>query len=258
MSRTRTTSDRSGRSGAGRRAAARGRRPSVGGALPPLLALALAACGGASPPDADPPAETGSSEVPATAASAARVYACPDGLRYSVRARRDSVLIALPARRVTLGPVVSASGARYEGGGVVFWSKGEEATLTADGTAHADCRGTPVETPWEEARLRGIEFRAVGQEPGWVLEVDRGRSLYYLGDYGTSHVATPYPEPEGDTAGGTLAFEARTEAHDLAATIEAVPCRDTMSGERFSHTVTVRVDGRELRGCGRRLDTGDP
>ena len=59
---------------------------------------------------------------------------------------------------------------------------------------------------WEAARDRGVIFRAVGQEPGWVLEV-------------------------------------REE-----------PCMDTMSGERFSMTVTIRLNDTTYDGCGRMLD----
>lgn len=85
-----------------------------------------------------------------------------------------------------------------------------------------------------------------------MLEVDQGHTLHYVGDYGTTHVTTPAPEPMRDSA-GTISYRARTEAHDLTVVIREAVCHDAMNGQRFSHTVTVRLDGREVAGCGRTL-----
>ena len=35
--------------------------------------------------------------------------------------------------------------------------------------------------------------------------------------------------------------------------LQALPCFDTMSGDGFETTVTVKLDGREFHGCGRAL-----
>jgi len=73
------------------------------------------------------------SSSPAPAAGTT-VYACTDGVRFSVRSIGDSrVVFALPERLDTLGHVEAASGARYAGESVVFWSKGEEASLEVGG-----------------------------------------------------------------------------------------------------------------------------
>ena len=37
-----------------------------------------------------------------------------------------------------------------------------------------------VRDPWFEAAGRGIDFRAVGQEPGWSLEIDNERSMHLV------------------------------------------------------------------------------
>jgi putative lipoprotein len=185
------------------------------------------------------------------------VYACPDGYRFSARTRGDSVVVILPARALTLRRVVSASNARYETSGAAFWTNGDQASLETDATRQSDCQGARAGTPWEEAALVGVEFRAVGQEPGWTLDLDQGRWLRFIGGYGATWILTPAPAPVRDSALGSVTYTAQADGHTLVATIREAPCQDIMSGERFSHTVTVRADERDVKGCGRPLPTGD-
>ena len=105
--------------------------------------------------------------------------------------------------------------------------------------------------PWEAAKERGIEFRALGQEPGWYLEIDDGTSMRLVYDYAEREAITPVPDPTVE--GGTTTYDAKTEAHHLRVVIEERPCSDVMSGQRFPRTVTVSIDGRTLMGCGQEL-----
>ncbi len=41
--------------------------------------------------------------------------------------------------------------------------------------------------------------------------------------------------------------------HELVSVLAVRRCQDTMSGESFETTVTVVLDGKELRRCGRAL-----
>jgi uncharacterized membrane protein len=108
-------------------------------------------------------------------------------------------------------------------------------------------------SPWEEARARGVTFRAIGQEPGWYLEIEPARWIHLAVDYGESHLYLPVVEPRPAPEGGGEVYDARTGAHSLTVTIRRVPCQDIMSGEPFDHEVVVVIDGRRLEGCGRRL-----
>lgn len=105
--------------------------------------------------------------------------------------------------------------------------------------------------PWAAARERGIEFRALGQEPGWYLEMDEGASMRLVYDYSEREATTPMPQPV--VTGTTRTYDARTDAHQLRVVIEEQECSDTMSGLRFPRTVTVTIDGRTLHGCGQEL-----
>jgi heat shock protein HslJ/uncharacterized membrane protein len=104
---------------------------------------------------------------------------------------------------------------------------------------------------WEHRRGDGFAFRAVGEEPGWLAEVAPGRTIRVLLDYGEREVEVPATEPVRE--GNRVVFASRTPEHTLRLVVEESPCSDTMSGEAFSHTVLLVVDGRELTGCGRPL-----
>jgi putative lipoprotein len=105
--------------------------------------------------------------------------------------------------------------------------------------------------PWDDARDRGAAWRGIGQEPGWTVEIHPGSRLVYVGDYGERTVSVPTPEPRQD--GNRTIWQATTGDADIRVVFEALPCTDIMSGEEFPLSVTVTVNGEELRGCGRRL-----
>lgn len=102
--------------------------------------------------------------------------------------------------------------------------------------------------PWDAARARGVQFRAIGQEPGWLLEID-DRWMLFVYEYGADTLRVRVPEPE--TEGQVTVYRAETDGHALLARIEVGDCQDIMSGERFPVTVSVELDGREFEGCGR-------
>jgi putative lipoprotein len=181
------------------------------------------------------------------------VYACPDGFRFSVRPREDSVLVSLPERAVALPAAPAASGARYSAGGITFWSKGPEGSLEQEGTVRTGCPGRSAGDPWEEALLLGIDFRGVGQEPGWVLDLDDGRWIRYVGDYGATTVFAAAPDPERAPEGGAVYRARGGDGRELVVAIRQTPCRDVMSGQSFTHAVSVRLDGGQVDGCGRAL-----
>jgi uncharacterized membrane protein len=103
---------------------------------------------------------------------------------------------------------------------------------------------------WHKAKLRGVAFRAVGQEPGWLLEITNGEEILLVTDYGKSRNAYPYVEPREDKAVRKTVFQ--IDGH-TSVLIEGKPCSDTMSGESFEVTVTVMLGAKTLKGCGRAL-----
>ena len=44
---------------------------------------------------------------------------------------------------------------------------------------------------WHAAKLRGVAFRAIGQEPGWLLEITNGEEILLVTDYGKNKKSYP-------------------------------------------------------------------
>lgn len=179
------------------------------------------------------------------------VYDC-NGYDFIARLGPGEMAVWLPDRYVILSRVRSASGTKYLEGDIEFWSKGDEAMLSVGNEQHFNCVLVPGRVPWEDARRRGVDFRAVGNEPGWSLEIHGGGHLLFIGDYGLRRVAAP--DPGVQLQGNVRRYHAVTESADLQVEIIERPCVDSMSGEAFARQVTVTLNNEVLYGCGRDLD----
>ena len=206
------------------------------------LALAVALAGCADAPEKPPktPQQTGQTLV----------YECGSDFEFVVRTGPGEVALYLPNDYRVLGQERSASGAKYTDADVTYWSKGDTALLDLGGRRYVDCQLNRERGPWEEARRRGVDFRAVGQEPGWVLEIQQDRNLLLVSDYGSRRLLAPTPEPE------LLDDVERYSLEERALVVDIVTghCSDTMSGASYTHRVTIRLDGRRLSGCGLSLE----
>lgn len=133
----------------------------------------------------------------------------------------------------------------------------ESATRPASSNAAPVDSGQGRVDPWAEAKARGIDFRALGQEPGWYLEIDDGARMTLVVDYGERRIEMAAPAPVVDSGGLQTTYVARSATHSLQVFIraepQARPCRDGMSGLTIGSTVTVELDSTTYRGCGRRL-----
>ncbi len=105
-------------------------------------------------------------------------------------------------------------------------------------------------TTWEDARAQGVDFRAVGQEPGWLLNIYQQERITLDWDYGQSSATFPLTEPTYPVEGQTR-YDASANGKTIAVVIRRFPCEDAMSGAPFPSTVEVTIDGRTLQGCGR-------
>ena len=112
--------------------------------------------------------------------------------------------------------------------------------------------GEPA-SPWDAAAARGVMFRAVGNEPGWYVEVDGGGApaLRATLDYGDRKVEVPHAVAlDGDALGyhGTA-----TDGSVVVLRIRRGACSDGMSDRRYDTSVTLDVGDVTYRGCGRFL-----
>jgi heat shock protein HslJ len=105
----------------------------------------------------------------------------------------------------------------------------------------------------QDARTRGIDFRAIGQEPGWVVEVTDGGQISALLDYGATSLLLPTPSAE-TAEDGTVIYDASTDTDHLTMRIKRRVCIDSMSGESHPSTVELLVNDKPYQGCGDWLD----
>jgi len=204
-------------------------------------------------PSANVPVEIAMVQVGATNAVAASPsptnWQCGDlrvGARFDNAA--GNVTLTYSGRSRSLPLAMSGSGARYaDDAGNEFWTKGDSGTLTLDGEKH-DCTRTNVASPWDDARSRGVAFRAVGNEPGWLVEVGQGEapSLHAQLDFGSRKldIASVQPRAKGDGWTGKSANGTQVE---LVA--ERKPCQDD-AGATFDITAQLRAGGKTYSGCG--------
>ncbi len=159
-----------------------------------------------------------------------------------------------PDSTVRLTHVPSDSGAQYRSGPYLIWTEGEEAVVESPTVRFTGCRNNRRLAIWEDAKLRGVDFRATGNEPGWFMEIAHD-SILVVADYGELTLSFPTPTPIEDAAKRQTTFETASGEHSLLVLLELEErrCQDSMADEDYETTVTIRLDGRELRGCGRAL-----
>ncbi|BBP80337.1 hypothetical protein CCU68_05980 [Pseudomonas gingeri NCPPB 3146 = LMG 5327] len=103
------------------------------------------------------------------------------------------------------------------------------------------------DSPWAQARKRNISFRAVGNEPGWSVEIGRGETpeLHLQMNYGEqkTDIAKTEATPEGF-------FGNAADGTEIQVLIDRETCTDDMSGQEFEASVLLKVGDRDYRGCG--------
>jgi uncharacterized membrane protein len=235
------------------------------------LVLALAACQPSAPapaptPDAaspasTPPASTAPPQAPAPGPvdNATPLPAAPSGNGRAQRwqcgevlldARRDgeTMHLSFSGRTLALPHVESLTGARFaDATGNAFMQLEDHATLILAGDDSRDCTISDRVSPWIEAASRGIVFRAVGNEPGWFVEVAKGESpaLHATLDYGDREAIVAKAQPAG------LGFTGKTaDGTTVVLEIQRTRCQDGMSGEAFEATARLVVGDKAYRGCG--------
>ena len=122
---------------------------------------------------------------------AAYAFECDDEQKFvlsRVPGQPNAMDLVLGDRRQRLAYVRTGSGAQYAADGTSVWTKGGEAMLEVQGRV-TTCRENRRRSILEDARARGVEFRASGNEPGWVWELLADRMIF-IGAYGAERVTT--------------------------------------------------------------------
>jgi len=178
------------------------------------------------------------------------VFTCSDTLEFVARTDNKEAWLFLPSGTIQL-PHTGASS--YRNDQTYLQINGQEASLEDSGVKHLLCKNDRRQAIWEHAKLNGADYRAIGNEPGWTLEIRNQGSIILITDYGSTQHEFRLPKPEIDKTNRVTRYQSKDSDHELILMISGEACLDSMSGEEFASKATVTLDGKILRGCGRAL-----
>jgi heat shock protein HslJ len=123
----------------------------------------------------------------------------------------------------------------------------------------AGCTGVDLNNPFgggygppqPPPRMDSIFFHAVGQEPGWTLDIGP-REMRFSGPYGDGPISQPTPRAINGFAGEIY------QTPRLNVNVVHGQCRDGMSGRAWLDKVQLRADNRSFEGCGGPTDMASP
>jgi putative lipoprotein len=214
-----------------------------------LIALATLTFGNIS---LSAPSKNKSDEANKESVETARTWAYKcNNYDFGTRTSSNNVTLYLPNRTVVLDQVPSASGAKYQNSNILFWNKGDRALLEIEGKTY-NCQHNSLRDPRATGGQKPVDFRATGNEPGWLLEIVDEDSIRILTNYANNRAVAPTPSPQ--SVEEAKIYEVKTESHRIRIIIQQESCIDTMSGEQFESKVTMHLDDETFTGCGRRLD----
>ena len=185
-----------------------------------------------------------------TCADANRTYVldCADDPHSVMRTEVDRAWLFQPGGTIALPRLPGNQTETYASDDVTV-SIRDSGIEVRHGTVKMTCSNDRRAAIWEHAKLNGASFRAVGNEPGWVVLIYRGEAVKIVADYGETVLDLAYTEPIEDSATRTATWI----LEGAQITVRGEPCADSMSDENFPVTVELVMNGRRYPGCGRAL-----
>ena len=199
---------------------------------------------------AQPAAVTAPATSPPEGVLMAYVWDCDDGTSLTMEnlLAERAVSLQLPEGPRRLPQVMAASGVKYDDGSLSFWTKGNTAMLQRKDGPIVNCRESRAKSLIADARARGVWYRGIGNEPGWVLEVIPPDKLVFVTNYGQERHEFTGAAVSGDAQSGGD-YRATRDGEQIRAVVKREPCQDDMAGTKFDYSVVVEFAGRTYRGC---------
>jgi len=106
---------------------------------------------------------------------------------------------------------------------------------------------------WEKAREDGVQFRAFGNEPGWLIEIREDKKIRFINDYGSLEIKAPVDDLWLGPAGEDKIYYVENDVIQFQVIIMKKSYQDNMSGETFPYQVRVVFPSKSYVGGGRLL-----
>lgn len=178
------------------------------------------------------------------------VFNCEADYSFVARIEGDEVWLFLPS--ITLALQRTAPNT-FHNGNLMFQLNGQESLLEETGKVSRTCRNDRRQAIWEHAKLNGADFRAVGNEPGWNLEIREQSKVILVTGYGSKRYEFNRLTLQTDRGARTTVYTADQDGQQMTLSISGKLCNDSMSGEQFESKVEIDLQGQILRGCGKAL-----
>jgi uncharacterized membrane protein len=191
--------------------------------------------------------------IPETQPLTTRAWQCDTNSYVVTSHAKDSrgLWIFLPGQTTLLPPASDNSDMHFGKNHLNIKFNGMNAELNIDGQMDS-CRENRPMSIREDAKLRGVDFWATGNEPPWRLEISAATLILKTGYENVAHeFATPEPTTESEAR--ITRYETHNMNEHLLIRLEGRICNDSMSGEEFATSVTLVLDENELHGCGQAL-----
>lgn len=107
---------------------------------------------------------------------------------------------------------------------------------------------------WEKAKMEGVQFRAVGNEPGWLIEVRDDQMIKFINDYGNLEIKAPVDDLWLGPAGEDKIYYVENDVIQFQVIIMKKSYEDTMSDQVFPYQVRVVFPNKSYVGGGRLLE----
>jgi uncharacterized membrane protein len=140
--------------------------------------------------------------------------------------------------------------------------------VTTRGLSELNSSGTPVTNrpdaylihktigadnkAWMEKKAAGIDFFALGNEPFWLLEIEKDKQISFLLVDNEKPTVLPYAVATQQT--GQWIYNVQTEIDKLQMVITRQFCSDGMSDNWYEFKVEVNYNGTVYMGCGVQLN----
>ncbi len=122
-------------------------------------------------------------------------------------------------------------------------------SLSAETNSSGDNDG--IAATFERAKLNGVAFRAIGNEPGWILEISSDKEVLFLTNLGQDK--TYFEVIDKFSEHDSTEYKMRSKQNFLLVRIEKRRCQDTMVDRVYESTVYINFDGVYMKGCGKAL-----
>ena len=103
---------------------------------------------------------------------------------------------------------------------------------------------------WEKAKEEGVQFKAVGNEPGWQVEIRDDQAIKFVNDYGDLEIKAPVDDLWVGPAGEDKIYYVENDVIQFQVIIMKKSYQDTISGENYPYQVRVVFPSKSYVGGG--------